>query len=487
MLSVAVLRRVRSRRVRVALGLALLPFAAPGLSGAAGAAPVETAETDGMLAVDEAWFWEGPTVDGRVPAAELCGVAVDCPVWTVHVAPGGARLRAGIETADREDTFVVEVLDPSGTLVASDSNSNQFHSEAFVDAPSAGDWTVRVRPQAVTRANFRVRVRLESAAAVAPRSGAKVPLLPNLRTVPPYEFTFTAPANPLNGLYPPDTVNPPLEAAGVSPVSCSADESAPAALGGAGAVDCLRFTSGPVNLGPGIYDKRFRLVDDTAAGKAAPNADLERIVVGPMTQVVHWSDGGTTEHPGGTYSFHPAHGHFHDDYVLTYDLFRVADPVTGRLERAGKGNKSGFCPADQLWADWYAFNQGYETPGGDSPFDNCFSPTDGTVGLSTGWGDVYRWQRPGQYVEFAGNGNGRYVVNATVDATGTVLETDDTDNVSYAYIEVHDRTVRVLERGWGRSPWDGRKVLFPGAGPLDRLLTAEEAVRHHRGVTPDAR
>ena len=49
------------------------------------------------------------------------------------------------------------------------------------------------------------------------------PMLPDLRTVPPFEFGFVAPANPLNGAYPPDTANPPLDVAGVHPLSCAID------------------------------------------------------------------------------------------------------------------------------------------------------------------------------------------------------------------------------------------------------------------------
>ena len=45
---------------------------------------------------------------------------------------------------------------------------------------------------------------------------------------------------------------------------------------------------------------------------------------------------------------------------------------------------------------------------GDTGTGNCQNPDDGVLGLSPGWGDVYRWQRPGQYVEFGGlaPGNG---------------------------------------------------------------------------------
>ncbi|MEK6805027.1 MAG: lysyl oxidase family protein [Pseudomonadota bacterium] len=426
-----------------------------------------------LLSLDDSTFWDGGTIlTTKVPDPELCGVLAPCPEFELNIVGGARRLRVGIDTPERSDTFAIELINPSGTVVATETNSNQFNSEAMVLDPVEGKWTIRIRPEDVTDASFRLRAKLESILPEElPRAPGHLPLLPNLRTVPPLEFTFTAPANPLNGVYPPDTVNPPLSVAGFSPISCTVDESAPPELGGGNAKHCLRFTSGPMNLGPGIYDMRFRMIDDFIAGTAKlnPAEALSRIVVGPMEQVIYYTDDTTETVTAGTYSFHPVHAHFHDDYVLSFELYKVTDYQRGGLERAGEGTKSGFCPADQLFADWFNFGQGYEVPGGDTAFGNCFSPTDGVIGLSVGWGDVYRWQRPGMFVEFDGQGNGRYVVRSFVDANNHVLETNDTDNVSYAYIEIQGENIDIIERGWGSDPWDPLKVVFDGTGPAQRL------------------
>ena len=94
------------------------------------------------------------------------------------------------------------------------------------------------------------------------------------------------------------------------------------------------------------------------------------------------------------------------------------------------------------------------------------------------------------YVEFDGNGNGRYVVRSVVDEMDNVLESDDTDNVSYAYIEVQGDTVEILERGWGTDPWDDRKVVFDHPGPTHRDPLPDEqitiaVVDEARHVVPD--
>ncbi len=211
---------------------------------------------------------------------------------------------------------------------------------------------------------------------------------------------------------------------------------------------------------------RFTLVDDLGTGEAEVDPGVSTLARGPMFQVVHYSNGTSRRRAAGTYSFHTTHAHFHDDGVLTYELFST-DPSRRTLVRAGDGSKSGFCPADQLFGEWWEFRQqpsGYFGEG-DSPGGNCFSPSDGFLGLTVGWGDVYRWQRPGQYVEFGDNPDGLYVVRSTVDKGDDVLETSEIDNSAYALIRVVGERVDLIERGQGSSPYDPQKKVFEGPGP----------------------
>jgi hypothetical protein len=469
----------RTRSLSLALGALLLaPAAAQAHAGATADVAIAAAPTAGRaaearaadpgvirLAVDQQRFWLGGQVEsGAVDDPALCDVTGPCPAWTLEVAPGARQLRIGIDTPSREDAFTLVVTGPDGREVARADGANQFDAEAFVDAPKPGAHVVRVVPTQVSRASFRMRAKLEGAdrSPAARAAGTQALLLPNLRAVPPYEFGFVAPANPLNGVYPPDTVNPPLSAAGAEPLSCAPDELAPEAAGGQGARDCLRLTSGPINVGDGPFIKRFRFAGDLAAGKVAPDT-----LRGPAEQVVLRGDGTTTRRPAGTYSFHTTHAHFHDDGILTYELFAVDG---ARLTPAGVGTKSGFCPADQLMGEWRSFTQ--DPAGafgeGDTAGGSCFDPADGTLALTRGWGDVYRWQRPGQFIEFAGNPDGLYVARTTVDKSDTTLETDETDNSAYALVRIVGRRVELLERGQGLSHLDPRKEVFTGFGPASR-------------------
>jgi hypothetical protein len=363
----------------------------------------------------------------------------------------------------RSNTFELDLVDPAGK-VTSVSNNNAFDAEAYVVAPAAGTWTLRVMPQGVSNASFRMRAKLEAAPPQLPKG--HVPLLPDLQADPPTEFSFVAPANPANGLYPPDTVNPPLDVLGFHPLSCTADEMAPTFIQGGAATKCLRFTSGPINAGIGPYEMHWTYAQDIADGKIQ-----SPIAHGPMFQTIHYGDGTTTTRPAGTYSFHVVHFHFHDDGVLSMALFAVGPG--GSLTQVGVGTKSGFCPANQLLGNWRSFDNQPANGligSGDVGTGNCQDPVNGVLGLSPGWGDVYRWQRPGMYVEFGNNPDGLYVVRISIDVGHEVLESSYDNNSAYALVKVIGDRVLELERGQGPSPWDPHKIVFTGSGPASRDL-----------------
>ena len=231
--------------VVVALGGLALPAAAR----AASPQPVAWLGRDGSV------FWDGGYVENAdvpsVAGSDQCGTGGPCFSYPLGVAEPGWRLRVAIDIPSRDDSFDVELFDPGGSQVASASASNQFDAEAFVEHPVTGVWTVRVVPRGATYTTFRMRAKLEGAPPRLPVR--RTALLPDLRAVPPYEFGFVAPANPFNALYPPDTVNPPLEAAGAHPLSCAADETAEDHVS-----RCLRLTSGPMNWGEGAAGQARR-------------------------------------------------------------------------------------------------------------------------------------------------------------------------------------------------------------------------------------
>lgn len=414
---------LRSRAAALLTG-ALLAGLLPPVAGAA-----EKPRLVGSLSVGESVFWNGVRVKGYEPSPVMAPDPCDegqCWSYSLRLAEPGYRLRVAIDVPMRDDEFDFALLDPKGDRAASGVNRGQYNAETSVVQPEPGLWTIRVSTEDATDSAFRMRAKLEGRPS---KSTSLRPTPPNLQVIPPFEFGFVAPANPLNGSWPPDDLNPPLQAGPLAPVSCAADETAED-----GAIRCLRFSAGPTNDGTGPF--HLLLGGD-----------------GKVQQRVYREDGSFFDRPAGEHEFHKTHAHNHYKDVLTYRLFKVTDRKRGRFEEVGRGVKSGFCPADQAFADWRSFDQAaaYSTPG------DCRT----TMSLSTGWGDVYRWQRPGQYVEFGDNSDGVYVVRATADIKRQVLETEESDNSGYALIRIEGSEIEILERGRGLHPWDRDKTILP--------------------------
>lgn len=381
----------------------VVPVAVLAPSGSAAVPPVAT------LRPGQAAFWNGS----------------GDRTWTIAVRPGGWRLRVAWDQGNFRNGASGQLLDPSGNLVGS---MNGYDSgEAYVLNPRAGTWTVKMNgPDA-----YRMRAKLETKP-VTPRK--PVALLPNLRLVPPHEFTFTGPVGVGNVTF------------GLSPATtCSGYETVEE-----GGVRCLRFSLGPSNVGTGP----MQLVFPGNQGLVTP---------GKATQLITWSDGRVTERPAGEFLYHKTHAHYHHSGFGTLELLKVTDPKRGTMTLAGTGPKQGFCTGDIKIAEWEVFG-GVQNSSDSECISSAFlvyDPTAGTkMGLSAGWADLYSWEQDGNYVEFPlSNGDGRYVVRSTADALNNVLESDEKDNTGYAYIEVKGTAIRVLERGRGTSPWDRRKVV----------------------------
>ncbi|HVL33409.1 MAG TPA: hypothetical protein VM600_07500, partial [Actinomycetota bacterium] len=186
-------------------------------------------------------------------------------------------------------------------------------------------------------------------------------------------------------------------------------------------------------------------------------------VKAPMTQCIQRADGPPESRPAGTGGFHSTHGHWHYEDIIGHQLFRVTDPTTGEMVATGAGKKLGYSPADQGMPEWAKFDQA--PPGSSGAAGNCAPGTTSRLGMSRGWGDAYRYQRPGNYVEFGDNTSGYFVVQTIADPRNDVLESDESDNTAYAYISVAidalgTESIDIIESGIGQSPWDPAKKII---------------------------
>jgi len=410
-----------------------------------------TVQFVGALGLEQSAFWDGGGVDLSpaystplvgIPYPDRCAQVDPCFAYGLDVVAtsGAARLRVALDTPSRDDGFEMKVISPSG-VATTKSNSNSYSMEALIAAPAAGRWTITVVPSSAEYASFRMRAKLEAAAWKPSTTGE---LLPNLRVTRMWEFGFAAPANPGNGLFPPDDVNPPLSVLGYQPVSCSLDEQL--GFDGDPVKRCLRYSFGLANAGEGNFDIRYNS-DRTGALQT-------------MTQCVQNSDATVPPRAraAGQGAWFQPHGHFHYYNIVYHDVWQITDRSTWARTKIGTGKKIGYSPADQGIANWRAFTQ--MAPGTAGGAGNCAPGTDSRLGMSVGWGDTYRYQRPGNFVSFEGAGDGWYVVHTIADPENVVLESNESDNSAYTYIRVIGTDVQVLESGIGEGPWDPNKVLF---------------------------
>ncbi|MBW3665771.1 MAG: hypothetical protein KY469_22005 [Actinobacteria bacterium] len=193
------------------------------------------------------------------------------------------------------------------------------------------------------------------------------------------------------------------------------------------------------NVGDGPFELRYDL-----SGSATDQQ---------LRQRIYRSDRSWSERRAGSYEFHPTHAHFHYRNFAVSRLW-ASDEEGRRLgdEPVRPGRKNGFCVIDieNIWFGRY----------GDAArsyyFPQCSGPTEtgesGPVlrqGMSVGWGDVYNWFLPGQYIEVSGVPDGYYLLETIADADQLVLETDEDNNSVSALIRICGDEAEFVE---GPSP-----------------------------------
>jgi lysyl oxidase len=172
----------------------------------------------------------------------------------------------------------------------------------------------------------------------------------------------------------------------------------------------LRFSATIVNVGAG----RFELV----ASRPVVSSDFE------VSQRIYDVDGSWVDRPvsaelvfGGD-----GHNHWHVRNLETYELARS----DGDGEHS-TGAKMGFCFSDDV-------TYRLSLPG--APMSARYrrsqcgtrSSVALTMGLSTGWGDRYRYTLPDQYVDVTDLPDGKYRLRATADGSDWFEEADDDNN-----------------------------------------------------------
>ncbi|HET9731967.1 MAG TPA: hypothetical protein VFP54_04760 [Acidimicrobiales bacterium] len=345
---------------------------------------------------------------------------------------------AGGPTFDPNDGYDLYVYDPAGKLVGSSNGVGSNGQAALVTPTATGTYTVVV---SVTYAydpgaGWAGEVRL-----ITPQTWTPPPAtcsitvagvtgcfdLPTLRVLPPYDFTASG--------VPPVVSTPvgfPLPVSLPTTTSCYADESIgldnPSPSGVENPVTrCLRFTSDVQNTGAGPLSVGIPLLTGGSAGQPQSGYLPGQC---HAVQYVTEAGGTTVTRPAGDCEFHVEHGHFHYYALVGYSLHSL--DATGSIgPSVSVSHKESFCLTDD---DYFGFGTG--GPNGPHEYvgqPDCNLPRSAatpsapgtgtyvTEGITPGWGDVYTWDTPDQYIDVTRVPSGTYWVVEETNPSNSIL------------------------------------------------------------------
>jgi hypothetical protein len=357
-----------------------------------------------------------PLVNPPVPV--VC--AVTCQAFSVAVARGRPFLVSVKDTVGSTNNgWDLSVYSPSGALVGAANGIGANGQALTVSPPVPGTYAIFVTFTYAYdgAAAYAGEVRLMSGPSWQPGlvncgldvSGVRGCFrLPELITEPASDFH-------IDGL-PPVASTPlgfPLPFAIPTPTSCYVDETIQTQ-----ATRCLRFTSNVRNIGAARLDIRLPWLTTGPTSGFLPGQCQAQ-------QVIPATNGTTVLRPAGPCEFHPAHAHFHYKDLVGFSLHSLgANGAVG--PRLGNGLKESFCLGDN---DYFGFGtagpNGPRTYAGQ-PDCNLPASADGSsvnieMGVSAGWGDVYTWDTPGQFIDISTTPPGRYVLVERTNPSGRIL------------------------------------------------------------------
>ena len=203
----------------------------------------------------------------------------------------------------------------------------------------------------------------------------------------------------------------------------------------------LRFSTTIVNVGAGPFEVTGRRPDTNTSEMTT----TQRI----FDSVGDYRDRSTA----ATFIYSgDGHDHWHVKDLEDYDLFQLDD--SGNVVEPAvveEANKIGFCFFDNA-------DHGSSEP---ESYLGCEGGNPGalhvTMGLSRGWGDTYGAGTVGQYLDITGLADGRYRLRVKADGDSTdgsdrFLESDETNNSTWADLQITGNTVTVLEYGPSAPP-----------------------------------
>lgn len=185
----------------------------------------------------------------------------------------------------------------------------------------------------------------------------------------------------------------------------------------------IRFGTTVTNLGSGPLEMKGESDPETGRTQA--------------TQRIMRRDGdGHVERFTGDFVFHPAHDHWHFESFTEFELWTYhPDGTLNRL--VATTGKITFCLRDTGRVD----------PSRSDVSPAAYTKCGKSIqGISAGWQDTYGPSVPGQQLDVTNVPDGRYAIRTTVDPENRILEADDDNNSSVAYVQLDQSGVSTADR-----------------------------------------
>lgn len=134
------------------------------------------------------------------------------------------------------------------------------------------------------------------------------------------------------------------------------------------------------------------------------------------------------------------HSHWHLEDLEISELVRLDNGV-----KVGSGAKHGFC-----FYDVVPFNLGLPGAPGSKVYTTCGTDSSvlaQTMGISIGWGDLYAYSLPDQWVDITNVSPGRYRLTTTADLRERFLESNETNNFTWTDLQLKRNAVSVIAQG----------------------------------------
>jgi len=136
--------------------------------------------------------------------------------------------------------------------------------------------------------------------------------------------------------------------------------------------------------------------------------------------------------------WHAPHRHYHFP-IAQHGLYEVtADGGVG--PPVSMSPKLGYCLSDSALIETRGLSPPEDVYGGD----RCVNPTR-IIGISAGWGDVYRWWELGQSIDISDVPDGFYWFRSTVDPDNYLIESDKTNNTTDVLVAIQGDRVRAVQ------------------------------------------